>query len=71
MSLTKVNWGLIFTPTETAVNIADISASINTTDKYAGLMVWDTTNKRQLRAAGSLPESEWAVIDGSAQVIPA
>jgi len=68
---TQVTWGVIYTPSATAANIANIAAAINTTGKYAGLMVWDTTNKRQLRAAGALPADEWAVIDGSAQVTPA
>lgn len=68
--LTLVNWGGIYTPMDTAVNIANIAATINTEGKYEGLMVWDTTNKRLLRAAGALPEDEWAVVDGSAQVIP-
>lgn len=67
---TTVTWGLIYTPSDTATNIADIASSINTVGKYEGLMVWDTTNKRQMRAAGSLPEDEWAVVDGSLQVIP-
>lgn len=67
---TFVTWGVIFTPVETAANIADITSTINTVDKYEGLMVWDSTNKRQMRAAGPLPNDEWAVIDGSAQIIP-
>lgn len=55
---------------DTATNIADVAASINTAGKRKNKLVFDTTNKRILRAAGSLTTSEWAVIDGSAQVTP-
>lgn len=68
--VTKTSWGTQFTPSATAVNIASAAAAINTVGKYAGLYVWDTTNKRLLRAAGALPTDEWAVVDGSAQVVP-
>lgn len=67
---TNVSWGLIYTPSATATDIANIASDINTIGKYEGLMVWDMTNKRQMRAAGSLPADEWAVVDGSLQVIP-
>lgn len=55
---------------ETAANIADIDADINTTGKYAGKRVWDTTNKRELRASGGDADDDWEVVDGSAQVTP-
>jgi hypothetical protein len=67
---TNVTWGVIYTPSETAADIADVASSINTVGKYEGLMVWDTTNKRQLRASGSLPADDWDVIDGSVQITP-
>ena len=67
---TQVTWGVIYTPSDTATNIADITADINTTGKYEGLMVWDTTNKRLLRAAGSAADDDWDVVDGSVQVTP-
>jgi hypothetical protein len=71
MSLTKVAYAMIEMPSDTAANIADIAADINTVGKYAGLFVWDTTNKRMLRAAGADADSDWDVVDGSAQVTPA
>jgi len=67
---TQVTWGVIYTPSDTATNIIDISANINTVGKYEGLMVWDTTNKRLLRASGGDPGDDWDVVDGSAQVTP-
>jgi len=69
--ITQATWATIYTPTATATDIASAAAAINTTGKYEGLMVWDTTNKRMLRSSGSAAVSEWAVVDGSAQVIPA
>lgn len=68
--LTQATWATLYTPSATATDIASITAAINTTGKYAGLMVWDTTNKRLMRAAGNTAGSEWAVVDGSAQVTP-
>jgi hypothetical protein len=67
---TQVSWGVLYTPTATATQIANKTAAINTTDKYTGLMVWDTTNNRMLRAAGGTDVSAWYVIDGSATVTP-
>lgn len=55
----------------TAAQIADIANALNTTGKYLGKEVWDTTNKRKLRAAGTAAGSDWEVLDGSAQVTPA
>lgn len=68
--ITQATWGTIYTPTAAATDIASLTAAINTTGKYEGLMVWDTTNKRMLRASGSAAADEWAVVDGSAQVTP-
>lgn len=70
MSLTKVTYSMIESPTDTAANIADETASINAESKYEGLMVWDTTNKRMLRASGAAPTDDWDVVDGSASVTP-
>lgn len=55
---------------ETAANIADVSATINTTGKYTAKLVWDTTNNRLMRASGSSAASAWYVVDGSASVTP-
>lgn len=71
MSLTKVTQSMIETPSDTAANIASAVADVNTIGKYAGLLVWDTTNNRLLRSSGSLAVDAWFVVDGSASVIPA
>ena len=70
MSLTQVSWSLIDTSTATAVNIADKTSAVNTVGKYAGLMVWDGTNKRLMRAAGGLDVSDWDCVDGNVSVTP-
>lgn len=56
---------------ETAANIADKDHPINTFNKAEGRRVWDTTNKRELRASGGGATDDWEVVDGSAQVTPA
>jgi hypothetical protein len=55
----------------TAASIAAVGNSINTTAKFAGKRVWDTTNNREMRARGPLAADPWDVIDGSASVTPA
>ena len=71
MSLTKVTWSMLTTPTDTAANIASAVAAINTTGKYDGLFIWDTTNNRMLRSSGSLAVSPWYVVSGLVTVTPA
>jgi hypothetical protein len=61
----------IQTATETAANIAAIGSSINTTGKLTGKLIWDSTNNRMMRAAGTATNSAWWVVDGSASVTPA
>ena len=58
-------------PTATATEIADIADAVNTSGKFEGQLIWDTTNKRMLRASGSAAGDDWEVVDGSAQVTPA
>ena len=57
-------------PTATSANIASIGDALNITGKYAGKLVWDTTNNRMMRASGSTASAVWWVIDGSASVTP-
>lgn len=71
MSITKVSWSMIDTQEVTAADIASIASTINTTGKYNGLFIWDTTNNRLMRAAGSAAVSRWYVVDGSTSVLPA
>jgi len=71
MSLTKVSWSIIDIQNDTATNISNITSTINTVGKYAGLFIWDTTNHRLMRAEGSAAVDKWYVVDGSASVTPA
>lgn len=63
-------FGAPTTPTDSADNIAALANAINTTGKYAGKQVWDTTNNRMMRARGGAAADPWDVIDGSASVTP-
>ena len=60
----------IGTVSVSAANIANKAASINTTSKYEGKLVWDTTNNRMMRANGATDVSPWYVVDGSTSVTP-
>lgn len=71
MSLTSVSWQLIDTPSVAATAIADKTSSVNTQGKYAGLIVWDTTNKRLMRSSGSTDTSNWDCVAGTPSVTPA
>ena len=55
----------------TAANIAAVANAINTANKVAGKIVYDTTNTRIMVASGALAASPWYVADGSAFVTPA
>lgn len=66
-----ITWRDTSIPVATAAAIADAANAENTTYKYAGKLIWDSTNKRMLRAAGGAAVDDWEVVDGSAQVTPA
>lgn len=70
MSLTSVSWQLINTSSVTAADIADKTNAINATLKYEGLIVWDSTNKRLMRASGSADTDAWDCVSGSPSVVP-
>ena len=50
--------------------IAAVANAINTTGKYRGKQVYDTTNNRLMVASGSTAASAWFIADGSASVVP-
>ena len=54
----------------TAAVIAAAANAINTTNKVAGKVVYDTTNNRIMIASGSSAVSPWYIADGSASVTP-
>lgn len=56
--------------TATATQLGAIAASVNTNGKFAGKLVWDTTNNRMLRSSGGAATSHWHVVDGSSSIIP-
>ena len=59
-------------PTATATNIAAVGATINTAGKFAGRLVWDTTNNRLLRASGGAAADPWYLVGwNGSQVTPA
>jgi hypothetical protein len=53
-----------------AADIAAIGNAVNTTGKFLGLLIWDTTNNRMMRSSGSAAGDVWWVIDGSTSVTP-
>ena len=71
MSLTSVSWQLINTASASAADIASKTSGVNTAGKYEGLMIWDTTNRRLMRARGATDISPWDCVDGSVSVTPA
>ena len=55
---------------DTAANIIDKTATINTSRKFVNKRVWDSTNNRELRANGTTDVAVWHVVDGSATITP-
>ena len=62
--------GYLIIRSATAAQIADASNVINTSGKYTGTLILDTTNGRVMVALGGNATSNWAVADGSATVTP-
>lgn len=58
-------------PTATAAAIADIDNAINTANKAAGSMVFDTTNSKLKIATGANANSTWVDAAGTNAVTPA
>jgi hypothetical protein len=56
--------------TVSAASIAALGNAINTANKVAGKVVYDTTNNRIMIASGSTTAAPWYVADGSASVTP-
>jgi hypothetical protein len=56
---------------DTAANIASKTAAINTTGKYQGRCVFDTTNTRLMVANGPAATDLWYRADGAVSVTPA
>ncbi|MDF2972778.1 MAG: hypothetical protein K0R61_3228 [Microvirga sp.] len=56
--------------TYTAAQIAESSGMPNTSGKVAGLIVWDSTNSRYMRATGATAASTWKTLDGVTTVTP-
>jgi hypothetical protein len=53
-----------------ATAIADVTNAINTTGKFQGKIIYDTTNNRLMIAASGVVAGVWWVVDGSASVTP-
>ena len=53
-----------------AADIAAIANAINTANKVAGKVIYDSTNNRLMIADGPLDSDPWYVADGSAFVTP-
>ena len=57
-------------PTATATEIADIADAINTANKAAGSIAFDTTNSKLKIATGADANSTWVDADGTNAVTP-
>lgn len=57
--------------TYTAAQIGDIGNAVNTTGKTLGKQIWDSTNKRVMRASGTAAGSLWTALNGSTSITPA
>jgi hypothetical protein len=53
-----------------ATVIADVASTLNTVSKHVGMLIWDTTNNRLMRARAATAAGVWDAIDGSTSVTP-
>jgi hypothetical protein len=65
----NLSGGLVI-QTVSAASIAALANAINTVNKVASKVVYDTTNNRIMVASGSATAAPWYVADGSASVTP-
>lgn len=63
-------WQLDGVSRATQGSLTSISHQINTTNKYLGKKVWDTTNNVMRYAEGSATNSTWRGVDGSGVLTP-
>ena len=62
--------GYVILYSTTAAAIADIDDAVNTSDKQAGTIVFDTTNSKLKIATGDAAADTWVDADGSNAVTP-
>ncbi len=58
-------------PVRTTAQLADVSDPINTIDKRAGRMVWNSTSGFAVWSDGPLPVDTWSASDGLVDHSPA
>jgi len=58
------------TPTSTTAALAAIGDAVNTTDKYAGKMYFNTTTNRAVYTSGGAAATVWAYADGTTAHTP-
>lgn len=56
--------------TDTTTNLADVAATINTTDKFTGKAVYNTTTGIVVYADGPDADDKWAEADGTDEHTP-
>lgn len=57
-------------PVRTTAQLADAADPINTKDKYAGRMVWDSTLGQPVWADAALTTSTWSLSTGVVSTTP-
>lgn len=63
--------GALRLPSFTAAEIGNATNGVNTTQKNAGICIWDSTNTRPLFAKGAATTSPWGLADGTTAITPA
>jgi hypothetical protein len=61
---------LVARVTSTTTALEDVGAAINTADKYAGKLVWNTTTGVLLCADGAAADDTWSTAAGAATHTP-
>jgi len=63
--------GYVVLNSASSANIADIASAVNTANKYAGTLVFETDNTKLKVATGSAAADTWVDADGANAVTPA
>lgn len=65
------NWNINGLAQASSASIAAAANVVNTVDKYAGKLAYDTSNKRMLVAQGPNATDQWELCDGTVAITPA
>lgn len=60
----------MFANSTNSTTLLNKTSTINTVDKFAGELIWNTTTLKLYRSSGALDVSQWDAVDASGSIVP-